>query len=211
VLKDLFNAKFVLNSNRLAWIDYARGICIILVCYRHCIEGLKGIGLITPDNYPMLRILNICFFSFRMPLFFIISGLFVSSGLIKKGLKTYVNTRFKVIFYPLLVWGTIQITIQFLLKNYVNAHREPMDYLNLIIQPRRIEQFWYLNALFFVGILYAVLKSVFRLNYWQQLLIEKSGLGDSRPSVKYICHASRGDQAMGESRSRSPRSVPTNT
>ncbi|HEY4147471.1 MAG TPA: acyltransferase, partial [Chitinophagaceae bacterium] len=171
MLKDLFNSKYILNSNRLAWIDYARGICIILVCYRHCFEGLKQAGYVTAGNYPLLNILNICFYSFRMPLFFIISGLFVSSSLFKKGLRTYVNTRFKVIFYPLLVWGTIQITIQFFLKNYVNAHREPMDYLNLIINPRRIEQFWYLNALFFVGVLYALLKSVFRMNQWQQLLL----------------------------------------
>ncbi len=171
MFKDLFNSKYILNSNRLAWIDYARGICIILVCYRHCFEGLKQAGYVTAGNYPLLNILNICFYSFRMPLFFIISGLFVSSSLFKKGLNTYVNTRFKVIFYPLLVWGSIQITIQFFLKSYVNAHREPMDYLNLIINPRRIEQFWYLNALFFVGILYALLKSVFRMNRWQQLLL----------------------------------------
>ena len=104
-------------------------------------------------------------------MFFIISGLFLGSGLGKKGLGTYVNSRFKIVFYPLLVWGAIQITIQFLMKDYVNAQRVPMDYLNLVINPRRIEQFWYLNALFFVGALYALLKTVFRINYWQQLLI----------------------------------------
>jgi len=106
-----------------------------------------------------------------MPLFFIISGMFVSGSLVKRGLGTYVNTRFKVILYPLLLWGAIQITIQFVLKDYVNAQREPIDYLNLIIYPRRIEQFWYLNALFFVGALYALLKTTFRINYWHQLLL----------------------------------------
>ena len=170
MLKDLFNGKFILNSNRLAWIDYARGICIILVCSRHCFEGLKQAGYSLPDH-PVYEVLNICFYSFRMPLFFIISGMFVSSGLFKKGLSNYVATRFKVVFYPLLVWGSIQITLQFALKDYVNAHREPMDYLYLIIQPRFIEQFWYLNALFFVGSLYALLKVVFRINYWQQFLL----------------------------------------
>jgi fucose 4-O-acetylase-like acetyltransferase len=169
-MKDLFNGKFILSSNRLAWIDYARGICIILVCFRHGMEGLKQAGF-PLQEHPVLQTLNICFYSFRMPLFFIVSGLFVSSGLFKKGLGAYVNSRFRVIFYPLLVWGSIQITIQFLMKDYVNAHREPMDYLNLIINPRRIEQFWYLNALFFVGALYALFKVVFRISYWQQLLL----------------------------------------
>ncbi len=170
MLKDLFNGKFILNSNRLAWIDYARGICIILVCSRHCFEGLKQAGYSLSDH-PVYQVLNICFYSFRMPLFFIISGLFVSSGLFKKGLSNYIATRFKVVFYPLLVWGSIQISLQFVLKDYVNTHREPIDYLNLIIQPRFIEQFWYLNALFFVGSLYAFLKVTFRINYWQQFLL----------------------------------------
>ncbi|MBS1565021.1 MAG: acyltransferase [Bacteroidetes bacterium] len=170
MLKDLFNGKFILNSGRLAWIDYARGGCIIFVCYRHCMEGLKQAGF-PLDDYPLLKILNICFYSFRMPLFFIISGLFLSAGLAKKGLGNYINSRFKIVFYPLLLWGTIQISIQFLLKNYVNAQREPIDYLNLIISPRHIEQFWYLNALFFVGALYAIMKVKFRFQLWQQILL----------------------------------------
>jgi fucose 4-O-acetylase-like acetyltransferase len=168
--KDLFNAKFILSSKRMQWIDYARGICIILVCYRHCFEGLKTAKL-DIHSYPALEILNICFYSFRMPLFFIISGLFISSSLFKKGINNYVGNRFKIIFYPLLIWGSLQITIQLLLKDYVNAQREPADYLNLIVRPRLIEQFWYLNALFFVGTLYALLKYYLKVKLWQQLVL----------------------------------------
>jgi fucose 4-O-acetylase-like acetyltransferase len=168
--KDLFNAKFILSSKRLQWIDYARGICIILVCYRHCFEGLKQAKL-NIHEYPFLEILNICFYSFRMPLFFIISGMFISASLAKKGISNYLNNRFKIIFYPLLIWGAIQITMQLLMKDYVNARREPIDYLNLIIRPRLIEQFWYLNALFFVGTLYALLKYYLRVKLWQHIVL----------------------------------------
>ena len=72
LFKDLFNAKYILASNRLGWIDYVRGICIILVCYRHCFDGLKEANLPVSD-YPVLQVLNVCFYSFRMPLFFIVS------------------------------------------------------------------------------------------------------------------------------------------
>ena len=168
--KDLFNAKFILSSKRMQWIDYARGICIILVCYRHCFEGLKQAKLNIHD-YPTLEILNICFYSFRMPLFFIISGLFVSASLSKKGIGNYIGNRFKIIFYPLLIWGGLQVTMQLLMKDYVNAHRHPIDYLNLIIRPRLIEQFWYLNALFFVGALYAILKYYLHVKLWQQVVL----------------------------------------
>ncbi len=106
-----------------------------------------------------------------MPLFFIVSGLFVSLSLAKKGLQKYIADRFKIIFYPLLIWGSIQVTLQLNFAPYVNAHRETIDYLNLVIYPRKIEQFWYLNALFVVGVIYAFIKIKLRLNTWQHLLV----------------------------------------
>jgi fucose 4-O-acetylase-like acetyltransferase len=173
LFKDLFNARYVLASNRLAWIDYARGICIILVCYRHCFDGLKEADLPVAD-FPVLQILNVCFYSFRMPLFFIISGLFVSRSLQKKRLGDYIWGRFSIVFYPLIIWGSLQITLQLLLKNYVNAKPAPFDYINLIIFPRNYannQQFWYLNALFFVGAFYAFFKVALRFKLWHQLVL----------------------------------------
>ena len=173
IFKDLFNARFILTSSRMAWIDYARGICIILVCYRHCFDGLKEAHLPTGD-YPLLQILNVCFYSFRMPLFFIVSGLFVSRSLQKKSLNDYIRGRFKIVFYPLIIWGSLQITLQLLLKNYINARPVPFDYINLIIFPRNPsnnQQFWYLNALFFVGAFYAFFKIVLRFKLWHQMVL----------------------------------------
>ena len=157
----------------MAWIDYARGICIILVCYRHCFDGLKSAGMPVSD-FHLLEILNVCFYSFRMPLFFIISGLFVSRSLQKKSLGDYTRGRFNVVFYPLLIWGALQITLQLMLKRYVNGNPSPTDYINLIIYPRNpsnSQQFWYLNALFFVGAFYAFFKVKLRFTVWHQLVL----------------------------------------
>lgn len=153
----LFNSRKVLSRNRYPWVDYARGICIILVCYRHVFEGLADVGT-GSNSFHGLKYLNIFFFSFRMPLFFMVSGMFLGFSLTRSGAGEYVKKRFHTIFYPLLIWGTIHITLQLIFANYVHADRVPMDYLNLIINPRRIEQFWYLNALFFVGVLYTLIK-----------------------------------------------------
>ena len=166
----LFNSDFVLNSKRQPWIDYARGICIIMVCYRHCFDGLTNADIQT-QGFILFKYLNVFLFSFRMPLFFIVSGLFVAASLRKKGLSNYISDRFKIIFYPLLVWGTIQITLQLQFAPYVNAHREVIDYLNLIIYPRKIEQFWYLNALFVVGVIYAFIKVKLKLTNLQHLAV----------------------------------------
>jgi len=106
-----------------------------------------------------------------MPLFFIISGVFIGASLKKKGLKLFIEDRFRYIFYPYLVWGCIQITMQLIFKGYVNANRKPIDYFNLLWNPREIEQFWYLNALFFVGITYALVKVKLKLTNLQQLAL----------------------------------------
>ena len=169
-MKDfLFNSKDVLGKSRYPWVDYARGICIILVCYRHVFEGLSNTGL-AMESYPLLQYFNIFFFSFRMPLFFIVSGIFFMASMKRKGFSEYVKTRFSTIFYPLLIWGFLQITLQLIFAQYVNADREPIDYLHLITDPRRIEQFWYLNALFFVGLLYALLKVYGNFKPWHQVV-----------------------------------------
>lgn len=168
-MRNLFNSQYVLKRDRYAWIDYAKGICIILVCYRHSFEGLINANFPT-KNYPFLELINSSLVTFRMALFFIISGIFISNTLSKKSYGVYFIDRFKVIIYPLLVWGSIQITLQLVFKNYTNAQRSPADYLNLLLMPRKIEQFWYLNTLFMVGILYAFLKSVLRFKKWQLMI-----------------------------------------
>lgn len=141
-----------------------------MVCYRHCFDGLTNADLQT-EGYIVFKYLNVFLFSFRMPLFFIVSGLFVTASLHKKGLNHYISDRFKIIFYPLLIWGAIQITLQLQFAPYVNVHREPIDYLNLIIYPRKIEQFWYLNALFVVGLIYAFIKVKLKLTSLQHLAV----------------------------------------
>jgi len=178
----LFNAKKILSRSRYPWIDYARGITILLVVYRHVFEGLGNVGP-GSDSYGTLKYLNIFFFSFRMPLFFIVSGIFFGGSLDRKGIGEYIGNRFQTIFYPLLIWGSIQVTLQLLFAGYVNAEREPMNYLHLIIEPRKIEQFWYLNALFFVSVLYATMRWYLKVKPWQQLL-----LGVVLYAVSGYCH-----------------------
>lgn len=178
----LFNAKKILSRSRFPWIDYARGITILLVVYRHVFEGLANVG-VGSGNYGTLKYLNIFFFSFRMPLFFIVSGIFFGGSLDRKGIGEYIGNRFQTIFYPLMIWGCIQITLQLLFAGYVNAEREPMNYLHLIIEPRKIEQFWYLNALFFVSTLYAIVRWYLKVKPWQQLI-----LGICLYAVSGYCH-----------------------
>jgi fucose 4-O-acetylase-like acetyltransferase len=154
---------------RLSWIDYARGIAIILVTYRHVFEGSKAAG-IPAENYPFLEYLNIFLYSFRMPLFFIISGIFISSSFKKKGLARYIEGRARMLLYPYFVWGTLQLTLQMLFTKYTNGHPTASSYLHLFYLPREIAQFWYLYALFNVSILYVLTKQL-KFKAWHNIII----------------------------------------
>ena len=75
-----------LKKSRLYWVDYLKGIAIILVVYRHSLLGIQGSGAPTPAY---LENANMIFYSFRMPLFFMLSGIFASLSLRKRSVKQY--------------------------------------------------------------------------------------------------------------------------
>ncbi len=158
------------QAGRYEWVDYDRGISIILVSFRHTFESLYNSGL-RMYEYPWIEYMNVFLFGFRMPLFFIASGIFLSGSLEKKGLDGYNKSRLKTILYPMMIWGLIQLTLQIMMNGQTNVSYKPSDYLSLIFDPRETGQFWYLNALFFVGALYAILKVKMNISSPKQLMI----------------------------------------
>lgn len=156
----------VLQKSRMPWVDYLRGIAIILVVYRHALIGIERSGIIVPDY--LVRA-NMIFYSFRMPLFFIVSGLFINGSLLKKKASQLIQIKFENLIYPYLVWATIQITLQVVLKPYVNSDRGLQDYAYILYQPRALDQFWYLPALFNTTVLYILIKTKFRPAPWVQI------------------------------------------
>ena len=154
------------NPSRIAWPDYARGIAILLVVFRHLLEGLKRAGLET-SAYHNIDQLNIAFSGCRIPVFFIVSGFFAARALQKKSTSAFVRGRAGIILYPYLLWGSIQIFCQLLFPQWVNAKRSVTDFSYLFYNPGKIDQFWYLYALFNVAALYAIARKLFS---WGPLL-----------------------------------------
>jgi len=167
MLQQLLNLK-ALQSNRLSWIDYAKGIAIILVVYRHVLIGFSRYGL---EVDPILMAANEMVFTFRMPLFFVLSGLFIRKSLSKRGLKGLIGNKLNFLLYPYLLWAAIQVTLQICFSSFTNSSRGLIDYLYILVQPRAIDQFWFLYALFNVTVLYMVLDDRFKLPKWSQLAL----------------------------------------
>jgi fucose 4-O-acetylase-like acetyltransferase len=157
----------ILEKKRMAWVDYLRGIAIILVVYRHVLLGLQRANMDIPVS---LVYANMIFYSFRMPLFFILSGIFINGSLSRRPVGKLVYTKFENLLYPYFIWSFIQITLQIILNKYSNSDRSLIDYTYILYQPRGLDQFWYLPALFNCSVIYLFLKVKVRLPIWAQLL-----------------------------------------
>lgn len=158
----------VLEKNRMAWVDYLRGIAIVLVVYFHVLLGIEASGLQVPVY---LSDANLIFHSFRMPLFFILSGIFISGSLAKKTFRQIALIKFENLMYPYLIWAFIQVTIQIILAQYTNSNRSLIDYSYILYQPKRLDQFWYLPALFTTTIVYLFIKTKFKPPAWVQFAV----------------------------------------
>lgn len=166
----IFNTKSILKQKRWVWIDTDKGISILLVGFGHCLMIMQNHGLALA-SYPMINYISVFLYGFRMPLFFIVSGIFISGGVKRKGLDGYISYRADTVLYPLLIWGFIEITFQLITARFTNNTVSPFNYLNLLIDARKTGHFWYLNSLFFIAIIYAFFKAYVKLRPWQQLLL----------------------------------------
>ncbi len=142
----------------MQWIDYLKGITIILVVYYHSLLGIKrSIGGVPAflDNA------NLTFLSFRMPLFFLLSGIFISKSLERKTPGKLLSSKFEMLIYPYLVWSVMQVTLQIVFGQFTNSTRSVLDYSYIFYQPRNLDQFWYLPALFNATALFVVIRNKF--------------------------------------------------
>jgi fucose 4-O-acetylase-like acetyltransferase len=138
-------------KGRTTWVDTARGIGIILVVYGHVIRGLENGGILTGST--LFRFQDDAIYSFHMPLFFFLSGMFFLGSYRKQGLDLFA-TKAAVIVYPYFVWSIIQVGIKIGLAGYANS---PVGYKSLVsIFWLPVEQFWFLYSLFLITTVHLV-------------------------------------------------------
>ena len=78
------------NDNHIDYIDLAKGICILMVVSYHCDYG---------DFLYSNDIVNSFFFSFRMPLYFFLSGIFIS---FKYGYRNFFKKKINRLIIPFI-------------------------------------------------------------------------------------------------------------
>jgi uncharacterized membrane protein YcfT len=134
------------NAERVVWVDYAKGFCIIMVVMMH---STLGVGFAAGREGWLHAVVEFAK-PFRMPDFFLISGLFLAR-VIDRDWRTYLDRKVVHFAYFYVLW----VTIQFVLKAPAFAAEHGFAgvlklYLEAFVEPFGTLWFIYLLPIFFV-------------------------------------------------------------
>lgn len=137
-------------ARRIRWIDVARGMAILLVVFGHAAGGL--IDAAGKGSMPTLRYVFLAIYTFHMPLFFLLSGMFFEQRM-HKGSGRFFSQLLITIAYPYFLWSIIQFGLIFSLGSIVN-HPAGQFFPTILALPwQSVSQFWFLQALFLINLL----------------------------------------------------------
>lgn len=139
-------------DNRTDWVDYGKGIGIILVVYGHLLSSAYHAGIKIPEHFFLIS--DSIVYGFHMPFFFLLAGLFVEGSLQKRGIKSYILDKFSRIAYPYVIWSILQVSVEVLFSNQTQLGATFADLAAIFYRPWG--QFWFLYALFIMHILFAI-------------------------------------------------------
>ena len=164
-------------------MDTARGIGIILVVYGHTLRGQVTSGAFSPNWRAGVQ--DDVIYSFHMPLFFFLAGLFVKRSLMR-GSMPFIRDKALTIVYPYFLWSIISIILNATAGHAVNNALPLRAILTLWAEP--VLQYWFLYALF----LFQMVTFFTRANVWLTLILSlisavgiSSGLRGIIPLASY--------------------------
>lgn len=152
-------------EKREEWIDFAKGIAILLVVIGHVNLGFLQANMFQPQQ-ELMKYLHFTIFSFHMPLFFMISGYLYAKTWKINDLKDYkYNITKKIINLgiPYIVFSILQGFIKIIMSKSVNGEITINDIVKIPIKP--FNQFWYIYALIGIFIFVALLDLAVRNNF----------------------------------------------
>jgi fucose 4-O-acetylase-like acetyltransferase len=141
-----------MDNTRKDWVDYAKGIGIIMMVYGHLLSSGYHAGLAIPKHF--FEISDSIVYSFHMPLFFLLSGLFVESSLQKRGPWEYLKDKLLRIAYPYFIWSILQMSVEVLFSSQTQKGAGISDILAIAYRPWG--QFWFIYALFLMHFVYTL-------------------------------------------------------
>jgi len=135
------------TAARVDWVDIAKGICIVFVVMMHSVLGVEAAAGEIGWMHPVVAFAA----PFRMPDFFLISGLFLAN-VINRDWKLYVDRKVVHFAYFYVLWMTIQFAVKAPFLAAENGWASvPADYLLGYVEPYGTLWFIYMLPIFFVA------------------------------------------------------------
>jgi uncharacterized membrane protein YcfT len=142
------------HSPRIDWVDYAKGICIVMVVMMHSVLGVEA----AAGQAGFMHVLVAFAKPFRMPDFFLISGLFLSV-VIDRDWRTYLDRKVVHFAYFYVLW----VTIQFGFKAPSFAAESGWSHVGMLYLESFIEPFGTLWFIYLLPVFFVVTKAVRRV------------------------------------------------
>jgi uncharacterized membrane protein YcfT len=134
------------TSGRVDWVDYAKGICIVMVVMMHSTLGVEAAAGSQGWMHALVEFAK----PFRMPDFFLISGLFLAR-VIDRDWRRYLDRKVVHFLYFYVLWVTIQFAFKAPgLAGELGAAGVAKFYLLSYLEPFGTLWFIYLLPVFFV-------------------------------------------------------------
>ena len=130
---------------RVDWIDAAKGLTIMLVVMKHVTYGTAVSLGSTPYLFNILSEWTI---PFRMPLFFLVAGLFAQKAL-RAPARQFMDSKILHFAYFYLLWSLIQIGLKIILPHEGNWVVTYKDLLLIPLEPFGLLWFIYALAVYF--------------------------------------------------------------
>lgn len=136
---------------RVDWIDAVKGLTIILVVVKHATYGTAAALDQIPYYFDLL-----CEWAvpFRMPLFFLVAGLFAQKAL-RAPLRSFIDSKILHFVYFYLLWSALQIGIKMVLPHGGGWSVSYLDFLLIPLEPFGLMWFIYALAVFFAFMRFA--------------------------------------------------------
>lgn len=133
-----------------------KGIAIVLVVFGHAWRGSEKAGLFADMPSGLFEAVDDRIYAFHMPLFFLLSGLFLLPSLERSEPGKFFTSRVTRLLWPLALWTYLFVGSKLVAGSFANKPLEAGDIPWFPIPGKW--QFWFLWALFLMHITLLLLR-----------------------------------------------------
>jgi len=140
-------------DRRIDWVDRAKGLAILFIVIGHVWHKLQKMHLDVPSQ--LYHAVDAFLYSFHVPVFFFISGMFFCKALEKRSASVIIKNRARLLLYPYVIWSLLQTAVETAALSNPGQSVVFHEFLRILYWPRA--HFWFLYDLFVMMALCAVL------------------------------------------------------